>query len=150
MYDDEVNRKTRSAIQDFKKKSQQKKRLWRRGFSEFYDTTDMKPIHVVTYNLVFLLKRFVLAMVLVFYRFIPGKAQVYVFAGIQGVFILHYFIFWWYMSIFKKVLHIFLDVLTLVAVSFPIWEGMLGGGEEAGRMAIHVFALGIIAAIVAC
>lgn len=44
MYHDQpVNNKLRSAVVDYKKKSKQRKRLWRRGFSEFYDITDMKP-----------------------------------------------------------------------------------------------------------
>lgn len=45
MYQDQTaaNVKLRSAVVDYKKKSKQRKRLWRRGFSEFYDITDMKP-----------------------------------------------------------------------------------------------------------
>lgn len=123
MYQDQTaaNVKLRSAVVDYKKKSKQRKRLWRRGFSEFYDITDMKPRHVLTFNIIFILKRLILAFLLVLYRPMKGSVQVYVIAVIHLVFCFHYFVCWWYMSLFKKFLHILTDVIVFVVLLFPVY-----------------------------
>ena len=71
---DDFDPTSRSAIDDHLMKSRKLKRLWRKGFSEMYDITDMKPIHVVVFNVSFILKRFLLACVLVLYKPLSGNS----------------------------------------------------------------------------
>lgn len=59
-----------------------------------------------------------------------------------------YFALWWYMSIFKKVMHIVLDLLVLVVLAFPIYDNMIGAEEDAGRMMMHVVGISLIAIII--
>lgn len=87
MYADEGRGHLRSAVIDFRKKSKEVKRLWRKGFSEFYDITDMKPRHVLTFNILFILKRLILAIILVCYKILSGSILTYVLAFVHIAFL---------------------------------------------------------------
>lgn len=55
-----------------------------------YDITDGKPRHVVTYNVLFILKWAMLAVCLVLYKYLtePALIQASVIAGIHAIFLL--------------------------------------------------------------
>jgi hypothetical protein len=110
----------------------------------------MKPIHVVTYNISFLLKRIILALVLVFYKYLSGKIQTYIIVVVHLMFFYPYFICWCYMSCFKKCLHLVTDILVLLVLAFPIYENMMGDSEKTGRLVIHLFSIGILICLIFC
>lgn len=81
----------------------------------------MKPRHVLTFNILFILKRFILALLLVMYKVLTGSIQTYVIAIVHIAFLFHFCTCWWYMSLFKKVLHIVTDLLVFVVLLFPVY-----------------------------
>lgn len=51
---------------------------------------------------------------------------------------LPYLVLWWYMSIFKKAMHVATDLLALIIIAYPLYEENLGDDSEAnGRLMMH-------------
>ena len=125
---------------------QKYKRKWRRGFSEFYEMTDSRPFHVVIYNLLFIQKRFILALLLVCYAILPGIIQPIVIVVVHLLFMLQYGIFWMYMSPHKKFLHVYMDFFGLIVLASPLF--VKEDKTSLGRLLTHVYAIAIIVAII--
>ena len=109
----------------------------------------MKPRHVVTYNLMFILKRLILAILLVSYRVLTGNIMTYIIAVVHLVFLFHFFICCcWYMSIFKKFLHVVTDLLVFVVLLFPVYQNSFHNDVRAGHFIIYFFSIGILLCII--
>lgn len=110
----------------------------------------MKPRHVVTFNILFILKRFVLALLLVMYKVLSGNIQTYVIAIVHLVFLFHYCTCWWYMSLFKKILHLTTDLLVFIVLIFPVFQGSFETEQAAGMFIVHFFSACMFICIIAC
>ena len=109
----------------------------------------MKPFHVVIYNIAFIVKRIIMAFILVLYSKLEGNKQIWALVITQVIFMVPYLIIWWYMSIFKKAMHVATDLLVLAMLAYPLWEENLGtSSEDNGRMMIQVFTAMILLFVV--
>ena len=143
--------KVRSAVDDHKKKSRHVKKLWRKGFSDLYESTDMKPRHVVTFNVLFLAKRFIFAFILVLYKYLKGSFQIYCLVAIQAIFMVPYFILWKYQTnIVRKVTMIIADLIALIILAFPIIASSGDSAAAQGKVMIVLFTVCIVALVIAC
>ena len=75
-----------------------KGRHWKPGLSTYYDGTDEGPFKVITWNLSFILKRMLVALIITFYPHITGKAQIWTLVGLHICSVYPYVICWKYQS----------------------------------------------------
>lgn len=106
---------------------------------------------MLTFNILFILKRFVLALLLVMYKLLTGSIQTYVIAIVHLAFLFHFCTCcFWYMSLFKKVLHIVTDLLVFIVLIFPVFQGSFENDQQAGMFIVHIFSAGMFICIIAC
>jgi len=103
----------------------------------------MKPRHVLTFNIIFIMKWLILAILLVMYKVMTGTIQTYVIACIHLAFLFHFCTCWWYMSLFKKFLHIVTDLLVFIVLLFPVFQNSFSQ-TAGGTFIVTLFSVGII------
>ena len=74
----------------------------------------------------------------------------YVIAIFHLVFVFHIFTCWWYMSLFKKFMHLITDLIVFVVLLFPIYQHKFASEEKASSFIINFFGASILICVILC